>query len=244
MSLVRKVTIDGGKKRKLSRSTSRSSEGRRGTVSVPRLAMKGVHRFNRYSAPIYLGFNNVNGFSRGATVEGSTLGFYWNLVAGTHLIGAVNNTYALPDATDFSNLFDRYRIKSVEMTIIHCTDSTAGVVSAGAPMLPTYYIYPDYNTSGVTTVAEALCREGLVIWKPSSDKAIFKKKFFPRLNTLEGAAGTGAPEMPVGTFIPTTSTGRYHGVRIATDAMNQVTSAVITPLTIHFKYEIELKSYQ
>lgn len=241
MSLVRKVTIDGKRKRLSSSSNKGTGKARRMVVSRP-LGMKGVHTFNRYTTPTYLGFNNINGFVRGASVEGFSLGFYFNLIGGVNMAGAIGNVYALPDQTDFSNLFDRYRLKSIEMTIIHTTDSTAGVVSTGAPMLPTYYIYPDYNNSGTSTVNNALCREGLIIWKPSSDNAIFKKKFYPRILTSENS--TTAPEMPRDTFVPVDSAARYHGIRIASDSMNQVTSTVVNPLTILFKFEMDFKTYQ
>lgn len=84
-------------------------------ASVPRDLSTVPHRFTRTCA-FQFGVNSFQGFTSpsGATIYGNGVGFTYSLAA-VNVIGNLNSTsVAVPDYTEFTALFDQYKIVGVK----------------------------------------------------------------------------------------------------------------------------------
>lgn len=245
--LVRKVTNERSVKRQ------RTSQGKRMPLYASVYDTQRIYKFERITNGLPMTYNNTNGFynSAGTTIYGTQLAFSFAL-SQVYMYGSVSNTTTtLPSNSDFSNLFDFFKIDWVEIIITHaCKDTSiqANTWVAGA-MNPNYYIAQDQTDAYLTEDISAIQQKaGCVMWRPSSNGEIFKKRFYPRLNsTVANPSSTTNQflELPKGAFISTAGNAiTWNGIKIATDSMSQLNSTVFMPVQFNFRYGVSCKGFK
>lgn len=123
---------------------------------VPRgLAQYNVHHFKR-SVQSYWPMNLQTGFNLGAY----DMEFSFALAGVNNYIGGgFISTSAMPDVTDFTNLYDQYRIDKVHMRF-GFTNNSSGV-NTPTTELPILKIATDYDDVAATTSSQILQYAGM-----------------------------------------------------------------------------------
>jgi len=231
--------------RRRTRARSSSSSLSSSSSRIPRyIPMKGMHKFSR-TIPINLSLNSALGFvdDAGATV-GSFLSFTYTL-AGVRVngnTGLFSRTYNMPNSSDFTNLFDNYRIDGVTIKMISGVTGV-GVQTTTGHVMPWLWVFNDQD-DGLAPAAPSqfMEREGLRVVS-FSDSNIQTHKCSPRLATqhYNGIAlsgyGVGNKYAFVDSAYPNVE---YYGTKIG---YSSVTTTNINIGTIQFliKYDMTMK---
>jgi len=197
-----------------------------------------------------LTYQNANGFYNvAASVNiGSNMKLSFTINSVLLYGGVSNTTASIPSPTDFTNLFDYYRIDWVELITTHaCQANSANVNVSGAGVTcnPNYYIAYDSTDNFVApTLNDVQQAAGTVLWRPNGGGEIFKKRFYPRLSSTVGNSGSTTNqflEVPKNAWVNSSSTtAAYGGILIGTDSFSQLGST-FTPVQLNFRYGISCK---
>lgn len=157
--------------------------------------------------------------------------------------GTIWRTIGLPNNSEFTSLYDQYRIDWVECEFFFSANSS-GTNDATYP-LPIMYIVKDYDDSQSASVS-ALCQYNNVkTWQlgnQDSKNGKFVLRVKPNVDTLvfAGAISGYARSKPM--FIDTTSnTVPHYGVKMAFDPITAPgASRIVGFLSMNFKYHLTM----
>lgn len=119
---------------------------------VPRsLRIRGLHTFRR-TVNFPLVYTPNAGFVSGA-LSGSSATFTFSLSELRMYLGAGSVAFAIPSYTDFTNLFDAWRIKSVKISMFfQNTSSTVASATTNMPLLVHAWDYEDNSVDASSAI--------------------------------------------------------------------------------------------
>ncbi len=153
-----------------------------------------------------------------------------------HLSGAAVYADTLPSLTEFSNLFDSWRISKVTVRI----DIPLGLSnSAAAPSFVPQILYaPDYNDSGAATKSDLLQYPQVQIHNFNKDGFTpFMIEFSPRalMEVPSGVVSTAYSSLPLSSWFRTSNMDSQHyGIKMLFDNYGS---------TYNFNYPIEITTW-
>ena len=235
------------KKRKLSPTSTRVSRKKPWTRSL----VAYVPRTHRHVRSCYFGQSYIVGVDTrtGWNLNGSTTGifnmqFAFSLSGVKVYIGGVlNTTLPMPSVSEFTSLYDQYRIDYVECKFSFSNNNSSN--SSPGSTLPIMYLVKDYDDSGVAGVTDlqqystqtmwqlgnAHGRDGIksIKMKPNVDVALYQG--------VTTGYGRGKPM-----FIDTSSPDVLHyGVKVAYDPINNpAASTLVGYLACTFVYHMSM----
>lgn len=241
--------IQVSKKRKFASSTGARIRRQRSSRSL----VRSVPRVHPHVRSAYFGQSYIVGIDTrtGFTINGSSTGifnmqFAFTLAGVAVSIGGVaNTTLPLPNYSEFTSLYDQYRIDWVECKFSFSNNNSSN--TSPGTTLPIFYLAKDYNDSKNATVTDlqqystqqqwqlgnAQGRDGIktIAVKPNVDVALFQG--------LTTGYGRGKPM-----FVDTSSPDVLHyGVKIAYDPINFPAAATLVGyLACTFVYHMSLKN--
>lgn len=273
MEYVTAVSQERGRSRSRSRSRSTSSSRQRrrtgsygaggGVVMVTRsrvpgyLRVKGTKAFQMTCQPFCLmigqgtaasqGINwyGINGVPAAPTYVNSsiwslgfTLGGVQTYINGTFVANAPNTNYA-----EYTALFDSYRIRKVEITMIYNSNSSS---ISGSPSLPVMSMANDYDDVNSTSLSSLQQYDSyrLVQFGNNTNNGKVLHRVSPMIGTvIETTGGSAiAGQNSNKTWIDCNNgTILYCGVKGNYDNMNQ-SSATLGYVTFYVKYFVEFKN--
>lgn len=158
--------------------------------------------------------------------------------------GVSTTALQMPSFTEFTSLYDQYRIDYVECQFISSnTNSSTGSVNTSLPIM---YIAKDYDDSNAAAVTDLLqystCKYAQLGQRNNSD-GIFKFSVKPNVDlaVYNGAVSGYARSKPI--FMDCASYNVPHyGVKLAFDgaAQSGATAAADTNLIMIFKYHLTM----
>lgn len=242
------IVVQPSKKRKFSATGSRIRRKRnqRGLVK----SQLRIHEFIRSG---YFGQSYVVGVDTrtGFAINGTSTGLFNMQFAFTlsgikvYLGGTLNTTLPLPNYTEFTALYDQYKIDWVECKFTFSNNNSSN--SSPGTTLPIMYLCKDYDDSSTANVTDiqqystqqqwqlgnAHGRDGIktINVRPTVDVALFQG--------LTTGYGRGKPM-----FVDTSSPDVLHyGVKIAYDPINYpAASTLVGYLACTFVYHMSMKN--
>lgn len=156
------------------------------------------------------------------------------------LSGVSFYTTALPDVTDFSNLFDQWRLKRV---IVRCDIAFGYSNSASTPIITPNIMYvSDYDDSADCTITEMLQYPQVQVhsfYKNGYEPFQVSLSPKPLRDVAGSGVSTGYGPMPVAPWLRTSNMALPHyGLKLALDWMGKVqTSDIQMVMTIWYDLE-------
>ena len=181
----------------------------------------------------------------GAVNLGFAMAFNFSLLYvtayGNYLGTQPSYAGVVPNSSDFTNLFDQYRIDSVEMTIISSsTNSSTATPTTGEPVI---WLFNDLDDAvAPTSVGQFLEREGLRTIS-FGDHNVKKHRVYPRItvSAFQGvlpAYAAGGKYQWLDIAYPDI---KYFGTKMYYDNSGVANNTVIANVTILFKYNMTFK---
>lgn len=149
-------------------------------------------------------------------------------------------TTALPNVSEFSNLFDQWRLKSV---IVRCDFASGYSNSASTPIiLPNLYYVSDYDDPGDCTIEDMLQYPQVQVhnfYRNGYEPFQVSLSPKPLVDVAGSGISTGYGPLPVAPWLRTSNMSLPHyGLKIALDWMGKVqTSDVQMVITIWYNLE-------
>lgn len=224
----------------------------------PSAAPEAVHRFTRVVTTNAQNSNAIGLVTNGAGYpsfaigvnQGNTLQFMFTLQGVTvYLDGTSRFTAAMPNYTEFTGLFDNYRIDRIACWALPTWDSanvTTGATQSSAN-LPWIIHAVDYDDTGAVQSTGLMQYGNAKFTQLAGDNSKILRAWIPRSNTAVQAGGANAGGVRpaklawIDTQSPDTS---HYGLKLALDgSSNPMTfSQVNGGLNFVFKYWISCKS--
>jgi hypothetical protein len=243
------TVVQISKKRKFGSSTGARIRRQRSSRSL----VRSVPRVHPHVRSAYFGQSYIVGIDTrtGFTINGTSTGIFNMQFAFTlggvvvSIGGVTNTTLPLPNYTEFTNLYDQYRIDWVEGKFSFSNNNSSN--TSPGTTLPIMYLAKDYNDSKVAGVTDlqqystqtmwqlgnAQGRDGIknISVKPNVDVGLYQG--------LTTGYGRGKPM-----FVDTSSPDVLHyGVKIAYDPINfPAASTLVGYLAVTFTYHMSLKN--
>ena len=162
-----------------------------------------------------------------------------------YLGGAPSLFYDMPNLTDFTNLYDSYRIDSIQMCV-QFTSTNSGTSSPNQAM-PVLYHCIDYNDVGAVNLSGILQYDNLKTWACGLDGGVMKKIRFTPLpqefvyySSLLTGYEQGSSKKWKNSSVPGI---KHYGNKMFVDPQVFTgTSQVLGNLTFQWKYTISCKN--
>jgi len=139
----------------------------------------------------------------------------------------------LPNATEFTNLFDRYRINKIDLTF---SWTLGDVRLTGAVLHPIMYVYQDEDDASIpVTKLEVFERQAMQRFTFNEAKNSLTVSFRPRW--IQNRSGVSTNLAPVGTWIDmATPAVQHYGIKGWVDHMSSSAPNTIRVVgTMHFE---------
>lgn len=171
------------------------------------------------------------------------LSFSLNGVA-IYLGGALVDTYAMPNATDFTNLYDQFRIDWIDcMYTFSNNNSSINQPTTGLPRVFHVVDHDEVSASNMTTVLQY---DNLQQWQLGHDPStkIIRIRPTPLQMVYLSAVATGYEAGQKAKFISTAYAGVPHyGVKMIVDPiLYSAGSVFVGNIAMSFKYHITCRS--
>ncbi len=148
----------------------------------------------------------------------------------------------LPSYSEFSNLFDQYRVKSVTCRFDWTANIYTNAGTANVP--PLIYVVADYDDSTDASVSALLQYPRVVTHSFISNgytPLVFQLNPVPLRDVAATGILTGYSPMTKAPFIRTSdSTVPHYGIKIATDTQGGSAATVIGYMTLTCYFDLEL----
>lgn len=225
---------------------------------TPSASAEAVHKFTRvastnaqqsYSIGLVTDAGGIPKFAVNLT-RSNTMQFTYSLEGVNVLMDGVSVfTAPLPSYTEFTNLFDNYRIDRIACWCLPTWDS-ANVTSAAtqsASGLPWLFHAVDYDDASVTQSTAIMQYGNCKMTQLSGDNSKIMRSWIPRSQTAAQAGGANAGGLRPAklAWVDTASTNVTHyGLKIALDNQAGALTAnqVLGSLNFVFKYWISCKN--
>jgi hypothetical protein len=196
-----------------------------------------VHRYSRTTAQI-LDMRPATGFN-GVAFD-CELSFSLNSLF-VYLGGTLNATTANPGASDFTALYDSYRLASVEISFMYSGNS-APLAPAASPQLPILNIIFDPTDTSVISLSSILQYQDLHIVQlgnlRTSNGYVLKCRPTPLITA--GGSATAASNFNPWLNIDT-PTVPYFGIKMFYDSSGSSVSTITGYLNLYVKYNWEFR---
>lgn len=185
-----------------------------------------------------ININPANGFAG----VGFDLGIFPALAAcDINIAGSTIYQPLMPNASEFTNLFDLYRITKVNCTMIYSANDA--ITSTPTQMLPVLHIANDYNSTGSFALTDILQYDTVKHYQLGKEKSV-KWSFVPhtRSDTLtnSGLGLSSAAQNKPGQWFDTSSPSiQHYGTRVYMDNFGRSTSADIGTIMLLVEYCLE-----
>lgn len=187
--------------------------------------------------------NSNTGF--GGTVYSMQLNF---ALEGVHVLigGVASTTFAMPNYTEFSALYDQYRIDYVEASFLFSNNNSS--VNSPGTTLPVFIIARDYDDSGNANYTDLQQYNNAQVWQVGEQQGRDGKKVVrvrPSVDTLVyNTALTSGYSRSKPMFIDTSSPAVPHyGLKLAFDPIfPAAVSTVVGYLSMNFKYHMTMNN--
>jgi len=194
---------------------------------------QGLNWYNLNSVPAAPTYINNPTWQIGFTLAGAQMNINGSLVTT-----AVNTNYA-----EYTALFDSYRIRKVEITMVYNSNSSS---VSGSPSLPIMSIVNDYDDTGATVLSSLQQYDSyrLVQFGNNTNNGKVIQRCSPKIGTVVETTGGSAiaSQNSNMTWIDCNNTTvLYCGVKGNYDNMN-VSSATLGFITMYIKYFVEFKN--
>jgi len=158
----------------------------------------------------------------------------------------INNTLAyqpvMPGASDFTNLFDNYRIRKVNMQIFF-SNNESGVTSP-ATVLPVIHIANDYNDANNFGLTEIQQYPSMMTYQMGLEKPI-KWSMYPkvRLDALTDSGVTSSSAYNTTGWLDTTSSNIMHlGTKVFLNTLGRTGNTDVGTVVVMITYDLEFKN--
>lgn len=167
-----------------------------------------------------------------------------HLTAGAPVLGTYTFQLSdLPGATDFSNLYDAYKLKGVKMYFIPVSNVVTNVTGGTGGYPSTLYSNRlftaiDYNDASAPTSVDSIREYQNSKWSPYN--RIHKRWIRPKIISTDGTT-TSNTQFPVGAqpWLPTSSASPYYGaLKFGMDPIDGVVAS-----TADILYRVEATYY-
>jgi len=234
------------------RPTVRPRRGVRGATSTV------VHSYTRTcSSGTTQGDNDTIGINTqsatGLTMNGANYGVYdielsFSLSGGVQvLIGGANaDTYGMPNATDFSNLYEQYRIDWIDCMITFTNNNSS--INQPTTGLPRIFFVEDHDDTAAVNMTGILQYDNLQQWQLGANQGSNTKTIRIHPTALQSvylsAVATGYEAGNKARFISTAYAGVPHyGVKMMVDPIYYSAGSVaVGNLAMAFKYHLTFRS--
>lgn len=147
----------------------------------------------------------------------------------------------LPNASEFTNLFDLYRITRVNCTMVYSANDA--ITSTPSQMLPVLHIANDYNSVGSFTLTDILQYDTVKHWQLGKEREV-KWSFVPHTRMdakTNSGLGTSLASMnkPYQWFDTEASSIQHYGTRVYLNNFGRTTSADIGTVMLLIEYCLE-----
>lgn len=158
--------------------------------------------------------------------------------------GAYANV-ALPNYSDFTALYDQYRIDYVDVTMTFSNNVSS--TSSAVPCLPIIYFAPDYDDVGATNLAAIAQYDNLKKFQLGSGPGVMKTiRCYPRPNVqlYNSPVSTGYGQASRKLFLDTNSPAvPYYGAKFVVDPTALAGgSTPIGNICMSYKYHLTFKN--
>lgn len=240
----------------------RRTANRFALTAIPR-AIRGtsstkIHAYTRTCASgLTQGDNDTIGINTqsatGLTMNGVNYGVYdiemsFSLSGGVQvLIGGANvDTYAMPNATDFSNLYEQYRIDWIDVMITFSNNNSS--INQPTTGLPRIFFAEDHDDTSAVNMTGILQYDNLQQWQLGALDGSNTKTIRIHPTALQSvylsAVSTGYQAGNKSQFISTAYAGVPHyGVKMVVDPIfYSAGSVAVGNLAMAFKYHLTFRS--
>jgi len=233
----------------ISRKRQRTSNGSSSTSSryaprkmrlyrAPRMGTPGVYKFKR-QIQVSMTVNQSTGFF-GA---GYDLGIYPSLnQCDIRINGVLVFSPTLPNVTEFTNLFDMYKIVKVGVRAMFSGNSSEP--ASPTLCLPVVHQMNDYNSQGAMTIADYGEHPELKTWQLGQDRNIswsFQPRVRGDLLTIGGVLSSSADNKACPWIDTSTSTIQMLGTRFFLNNLGRNTNQDIGNILFLIDYYMEFK---
>lgn len=234
----------------------KSAKRSKGSMKIRRKGKKSnyyairFHKFIRscsFKAPgAQLGYDQRTGFTwNGTALNSHNLQFNFTLGGvQAYCGGTLFATLTMPNLTEFTTLYDQYRIDWIECDFMFSNNMSN--ITSPALVLPVCYLCKDYddsNDAGVTDIQQYATQRVWQWGQQQGKNGIYKVRVKPNVDTVVfqsavlSGYGRGKPQ-----FLDTSS-GQvpHYGIKLAVDPI--FIPATSTPLgyfTCNFKYHLTM----
>ena len=225
-------------------ATSRRPAYRK-TRRVPRtLRVKGLHSFRR-SINLAADYIPTTGFTVGAlTGTSMTLTFSLSEVRG--YLGASSFAIAVPGATDFTNLFDAWRIKAVRVSVFfQNTSSTSASVATNMPLIVYVWDKEDKSIDSIATINQFETSKRYQFGNGASRGGALMTMGKPHASStgpLTNGGSAGIKVEPASTWLETTQpTVEYQSLKLGVDGFGATQATTEGRFAFYIDVFYELK---
>nr|WAE42286.1 MAG: capsid protein [Cressdnaviricota sp.] len=144
----------------------------------------------------------------------------------------------MPDVSDFTNLFQRYKINAVKIEFMSPFNvALTQTFATGIGLFLLYGVIDRNSTTALATTAQAEEYQSLKIWKSNQNHQVYFKPSLPM--TVTDIAANSFVEIQKPRWISTLETGIEHlGFKLITDNNGSGNSYVLTPrLTYYMSFK-------
>lgn len=216
-------------------------------MRIPRMiSARGQHKIRR-SVTIVIPYSPLNGFTVGGGT-GQNLNFGYSLSAISMLCGGATSTLAVPNSTQMSTLFDKWRISSVRAQIyFQDNSSTTSVNTTNMPLLN--YVW-DTSDNAVEALSDMLSHDKCRRYQFGNGAAkggCLRTSGRPQAtlgtgDLLLGGTTTGSHVEPRATWFQTTTPNVLHNcLKIVADPIGATLATSEGSFSFYFDIMYDLK---
>lgn len=240
--------------KKIARAWKARKSYAQGAPLVPRnkITTDTVHRFRR-SVNFLCGVNSYAGFTdiSGSTVLGPGLGIGVSLLKVFFTGNSLTTSSDVPSVTEFVSLFDRFRIRAVNVRIVpsfnnqDTTSNAAGTAPAvGLPIIQMARDYDDINAPSATT--DLLQRTDFRAVRMDQVRKIAVQPMYSMSAANDAATGGTSPAV-LGrrNFLDTTGDGQntlWCGIKLFSETLTAAPGKQLGLLMFYVDIEYEFKT--
>lgn len=200
-----------------------------------------IHRFSRTTAFAYAvtpttGWNASSNFDLGLTFSLASTFVY--------LAGTLNSTQSNPGSGDFTALYDRYRLESVEVSLMGGTNMYPAATGAAAqlPIMNIVFDPSDISTFSLSSILQYQNLHTVQLGNQRTQNG-YVIKFKPRPLLTAGGSAVAASELNpwISKDVPSTP---YYGLKIFYDAAGSALATQISAVSFYVKYNWAFTSSQ
>lgn len=166
-------------------------------------------------------------------------------LAGLSLVvsGTTYTTPLLPNAAEFTGLFDLYRIKYVDFTIIFSNNESG--VSNPNNMLPVLHIMDDYDSTGAQTITDYQQHPELKTRQLGKENVI-THRLYPKVKgdvMTNNYLTASSANMIASPWLRTDVSDIMHfGTRVYMDSLNRIGNVDVGTVLLKATYTLEFKN--